>query len=155
MLCGRGGDNNNNYCFDSGVHVPQWVHVSVCYCRSKAKIPVISLTKLIEREKNRLPPAPVSVSAVRGQVSNEGKVQSLTHLENQQRTVELVNSSAPDYFYDDIAWLRHWWLSKVMIVYYPLIVILFLQVYPAQLLLYNMYLILSEITFITSLTSKK
>ena len=76
----------------------------VCYCRSKAKIPVISLTKLIEREKNRLPPAPVSVSAVRGQISEEGNVQTLVHQGNQQQTVDTENSSAPDYFYDDVAW---------------------------------------------------
>ena len=77
----------------------------VCYCcRSKAKIPVISLTKLIEREKNRLPPAPVSVSAVRAQVSDEGKVQTLVHQGNQQQTVDIDNSSVPDYFYDDVDW---------------------------------------------------
>ena len=65
---------------------------------------MISLTKLMEREKNRLPPAPVSVSAVRGQVNDEGKVQTLVHQGNQQQTVDVDNSSAPDYFYDDVAW---------------------------------------------------
>ena len=65
---------------------------------------MISLTKLMEREKNRLPPAPVSVSAVRGQVNDEGKVQTLMHQGNQQQTVDVDNSSAPDYFYDDVAW---------------------------------------------------
>ena len=68
----------------------------------------MSLTKLIEREKNRLPPAPVSVGAVRGQVSNEGKVQTLVHQGNQHQTVDVDNSSAPDYFYDDVAW----WLCE-------------------------------------------
>ena len=65
---------------------------------------MISLTKLIEREKHRLPPAPVSVSAVRGQVSEEGNVKTLVHQGNQMQTVGTENSSAPDYFYDDVAW---------------------------------------------------
>ena len=66
---------------------------------------MISLTKLIEREKNRLPPAPVSVSAVRGQVSKEGNTQTLgrTHQGNQPQTTT-ENSTAPDYFYDDVNW---------------------------------------------------
>jgi hypothetical protein len=75
------------------------------FYRSKAKIPVISRTKLVEREKNRLPPAPVSVSAVRGQVSKEGNAQTLVraHQGNQLQTAT-ENSGVPDYFYDDVDW---------------------------------------------------
>ena len=66
---------------------------------------MISLTKLIEREKNRLPPAPVSVSAVRGQINKAGNAQILVraHQGNQQQTTT-ENSAAPDYFYDDVDW---------------------------------------------------
>ena len=73
--------------------------------RSKAKIPVLSLTKLIERDKPRVTPAPVSVSAVRGQSSGHtGNVKTLVH--DQGAGGDIVNkesSNAPDYFYDDVS----------------------------------------------------
>ena len=75
------------------------VCVCVCVC-----VCVIKKTKLIEREKQRLPPAPLSVSAVHGQVKVEGNVQTLGHKEDHPQTVGTENSRAPDYFYDDVAW---------------------------------------------------
>ena len=80
-----------------------------CY-RGTAKIPVLSLTKLIEREKHRLAPTPrpVSVSAVRGPANEEKSVTTPVEPEDDnisstqsQSTSE--KSSAPDYFYDDIS----------------------------------------------------
>ena len=67
---------------------------------------MISLTKVIEREKSRLPPAPVSVSAVCGRVSEEGRVQTLVPHGNKKQTIDIENTtcSVPDYFYDDVAW---------------------------------------------------
>ena len=71
---------------------------------------MLSLTKLIEREKHRLAPTPrpVNVSAVRGPASEERIVVTSVEPENEnidntqsQSTSE--KSSAPDYFYDDIS----------------------------------------------------
>ena len=82
-------------------------HVYVYPHRSKAKIPVLSLTKLIERDKPRVTPAPVSVSAVRGQGSGPtGNVKVLQLVRDQSAGEDIVNkesSNAPDYFYDDVS----------------------------------------------------
>ena len=80
-----------------------------CY-RSTAKIPVLSLTKLIDREKHRLAPTPkpVSVSAVRDPAIKERSVttpveQENESIDNTQSQSTSEKSSAPDYFYDDIS----------------------------------------------------
>lgn len=66
---------------------------------------MLSLTRRIERDKPRITPAPVSVSAVRCQVgAEEGNVTTLVHPGNEIKTVDKEESSAPDYFYDDVAW---------------------------------------------------
>ena len=69
--------------------------------RSKAKIPVLSLTKLIERDKPRITPAPVSVNAVRCVLKTEEKAVTPSPPGGEVQTVATGKSSTPDYFYDD------------------------------------------------------
>lgn len=68
---------------------------------------MLSLTKLIDREKHRLAltPRPVSVGAVRGPANEEKSVTTSVEPENDntQSQSTSVKSSAPDYFYDDIS----------------------------------------------------
>ena len=69
----------------------------------RAKLPTVSLTKVIERERYRPPPAPVNVMAVSGR--NMLEVDHLLGgLEEKKRSGTDGEHSAtvPDYFADDI-----------------------------------------------------
>ena len=72
-------------------------------CRVRAKLPAVSLTKVIERERYRPPPAPINVMAVSGK--NVLEVRHLLRgLEEKERSGTDGEHSAtlPDYFADDI-----------------------------------------------------
>lgn len=64
----------------------------------------MSLAKTIERERQRLPPAPVSVNAVRGQTGSETNLKSLVQEGNELQSLNVETANAPDYFYGDSAW---------------------------------------------------
>lgn len=68
----------------------------------RAKLPAVSLTKVIERERYRPPPAPVNVMAVSGR-----NVLEVDHLlggleKERSRTDGEHSATVPDYFADDI-----------------------------------------------------
>ena len=67
--------------------------------RSRAKLPSLSLSKLIERERYKPPPAPVHVMAVSGREDGESskKLEGLSSEGQQSRSAPV-----PDYFADDL-----------------------------------------------------
>lgn len=73
------------------------------FLRSRAKLAPVSLTKLVERERFKPPPAPVNVMAVSergekmGRRGVEGKSLSERNLEEMEK-----HSTVPDYFADEI-----------------------------------------------------
>ena len=69
------------------------------FLRARAKLPPVSLTKLIERERYKPPPAPVHVMAVSGREEETGR--SGVKGESSSEKTE-KNSAVPDYFADEI-----------------------------------------------------
>jgi len=78
-------------------------NVLISVNKSRAKLPPVSLTKLVERERFKPPPAPVNVMAVSergekmGRRGVEGKSLSERNLEEMEK-----HSTVPDYFADEI-----------------------------------------------------